>query len=57
MKGEIKMSDTTIKISLEAYQELVLKKIETGVPIRRQIDDLVIPKKEKLNGKQRKTTK
>ncbi len=44
------MADTTIKISLEAYQELVLKKIETGVPITRQIDDLVIPKKEKNNG-------
>ncbi len=38
-------SEMTIRISLEAYQELVLRKIDTGIPIARQVDDLVIPKK------------
>ncbi len=39
--------DTTIKISLEAYQELVLRKISTGVPIKVQIDRILKVKKEK----------
>lgn len=32
------MTDQSIKISLEAYQELVLRKISTGVPIKVQIE-------------------
>jgi hypothetical protein len=41
MKGVNQMSDTSIKISLKAYQELVLRKISTGVPIKVQVDRLV----------------
>lgn len=47
MKGVNKMSDQSIRISLEAYQELVLRKISTGVPIGRQIEDLLKIKQEK----------
>lgn len=35
------MQDTSIKVSLEAYQELVLRKISTGVPIKTQIDRIL----------------
>lgn len=41
MKGDINMKEPTIKISLEAYQELVLRKIDTDVPITKQIDKLL----------------
>jgi hypothetical protein len=52
MKGDKNMADeVSIKVSLKAYQELVLKKIETGIPITRQIDDLVLPKKERKHGR------
>lgn len=39
--------EQTIKISLEAYQELVLRKISTDVPITKQIDRLLKVKKGK----------
>lgn len=35
------MTDTSIKISLESYQELVFRKLDTGVPIKVQIERLL----------------
>lgn len=44
--------DITIKISIEAHQELLLRKLDTGVPVRTQIDHwLELNKKGKKNGK------
>lgn len=34
--------EQSIKISLDAYQELILRKISTGVPITKQIDKLLV---------------
>ena len=42
-------SGVSIKIDLDTYQVLVLNKMETGIPIARQIRDLVSPKMEKKN--------
>lgn len=46
------MSDNgvSIKITLKTYQELILRKIDSGVPITKQIDKLVFIKGMK-NGK------
>ena len=43
--------EQSIKISLEAYQELVLRKIDSDVPITKQIDKLLGIKNGKLIGK------
>lgn len=49
-------NDITIKISLEAHQELILRKLDTDVPVIKQIDRLLgIPKKEKRNAKEKTT--
>lgn len=38
-RKEIRMSnDITIKISIEAHQELILRKLDTDVPVIKQID-------------------
>lgn len=47
-------SGVSVKIDLDTYQILVLRKMDTGVPISRQIRDLVSPKKELKNVKTRK---
>ena len=49
------MSDTSIKISLQAYQELVLRKISTGVPIRTQIDRILKVKNDTITKPTKRT--
>jgi hypothetical protein len=39
-------SGVSIKVDLDTYQVLYLRKLDTGVPISRQIRDLVSPKKQ-----------
>ena len=41
----------SIRISLESYQELVLRKIDSGVPITTQIDHLLRDKNVNPSGK------
>ena len=45
------MNQVTIKISLETYQELALRKIDTGVPIATQVERLVLGKPKKKGKK------
>ena len=40
--------DKTIKISTRAYEELVNRKNRSGVPIRRQMDDLILKNNDNI---------
>ena len=40
--------DKSIKVSTRAYEVMVKRKNETGVPIRRQVDDLVFGKNDNI---------
>lgn len=51
------MSDQSIKISPSAYNELILRKQESGVPIKIQVDQLVGVKYEDTTTKTTKRVK
>jgi hypothetical protein len=57
--SDMEEQSVSIRISLEAYQELVLRKISTGVPITTQIDRLLINTliQEVKNGTKSKTAR
>lgn len=49
-------TDVSIRIPLETYQDLCLWKISTGVPIGRQVADLVKGKKDEEHNCNTKST-
>lgn len=48
-------NELSIRVSLEAHQELILRKLDTGVPVIQQIDRwLGLNKKERKDEKRRR---